>query len=114
MTIYLEEIDKLAIFRDVDYIVGKVTAKFSIPKHCACLIYATATEAYLNELFGQRVCRINAGSCSWKFVPDELDDGMSSNFYSFIFEPDRAIAAMHEMDLSKIEMHAWNAAIIGD
>ena len=30
---------------------------------------------------------IVGGSCQWKFIPDHLDDGISANFFGYVYEP---------------------------
>jgi len=50
---------------------------------------------------------IVGGSCQWKFIPDHLDDGISANFFGYVYEPNSFNSRMNVAAGGIPELHAW-------
>ena len=102
------------VFNDINQIVRECSEKFGIPMGMRCFQYSIATEEYLNTIFKKRVAVINAGTCYWRCVLPENDDGIINTHYGFKFDIKNAFDSMVKENFNKIEMHCWTAAILND
>lgn len=75
----------------------------------ACLYLTIATIAVAQQR-GIRLV-LQAGSMHWKCVPDELDDGVSSNHFAYVWNAQSRIAAHQFTDHHGFlpEIHVWAA-----
>jgi len=70
-----------------------------------CIFWAVAA-ALAGTEFGKRYL-IQAGDSQWKFIPDHLDDGVSANYFGYVFDLNDMNSRM-AMAMGRLpEMHAW-------
>ena len=74
-------------------------------KKGTCLGWALCGYVAAKE-FGKNFS-ILAGSSQWKFVPDNLDDGISANYFGYVFEPNSIVSRMNVASGGMPEFHAW-------
>lgn len=77
----------------------------TVDKHAACL-YLAGILIEVAQRYGIRLV-LQAGSASWKCVEDWQDDGVSPNFFSYVFEPDSSATRMLLAQGYLPELHAW-------
>lgn len=95
----------------IDDVIAEVRSKVAdvvcedMPIGATCLYHAVfAVEAIRAR--GVRAI-LQAGSTSWRCVPDHLDDGVAPNAFSYMWDPE---AARHVFEAGGMpEMHVWAA-----
>lgn len=69
-----------------------------------CLFFGLGFVLASTRLLGPGF-QLQAGSASFKRVPNELDDGVSPDYFSYKFDPGQAVKAFVMRELP--EMHVW-------
>ena len=93
-----------------DEIVTEARALFrrsfpEINEQQACL-YLAACVIKVAEKHGIRLV-LQAGSCFWDQLPDDLADGVSDTCFGYEWEPDSVATAIHLASGVMPELHVW-------
>jgi len=93
-----------------DEIVAEARALFrrsfpEINEHQACLFLACCV-IKVAEKYGIRLV-LQAGSCFWRRVPDELDDGVSDTRFGYEWESDSMDTVINVAMGNMPELHVW-------
>ena len=98
-------LDRVEVVKTIEANTKKRVGRGSL--HRSCMWYAFETIRVLNS-YGTRAI-MQAGSASWKIVPDDQDDGVSPNQYSYVCDISTRDVALLMVQGLLPEMHVWAA-----
>lgn len=95
---------------DRDLIVAEARALFrkefpEIKEQAGCL-YLSMCVIRVAHKYGIRLA-LQAGTCSWRRVPEELDDGVMGTHFSYVWEPDSMATRIAILENRLPELHVW-------
>lgn len=82
-----------------------ILASLGHAPHRACLVWGGLTWWVLSE-HGYDAY-LQAGTASWRRVPDEQDDGVCPLYFSYVWEPGEPMTLLALLDGRMPEMHVW-------
>jgi hypothetical protein len=94
---------RINVVRDVRSIVEQVwpLMRGGACAYASLVLIALAYKRYKTKL------TLQAGSLQWKFTRDDLDDGVSSNNFAYMWEPDSTQTAERIAANVLPELHVW-------